>query len=203
MSKATPKRTNIGKILPYVLIVAGIIGLLASFVITVEKMHLLQNPAYNPSCALNPVVSCGPIMASKQASAFGFPNPFIGLVGFAFVLNVGVSMLAGGKFKRWYWLLFNLGTFLGLIFVHWLVYEALFEIKALCIYCIAVWLVTILSFVYVTLFNLQEGNFKVPKNLNGLKEFAIRQHMNIVAVWYLAIALLILIQFWYYWKTIF
>jgi uncharacterized membrane protein len=197
------KTIQLAKILPYILIIAGVIGLVASFVITVEKLQLLQNPAYHPSCSLNPIVSCGPIMESKQASAFGFPNPFIGLIGFGLVINVGVSMLAGGKFKNWYWRLFNIGSLLGVLFVHWLIFEALFEIKALCIYCIIVWLATIAIFLYTTLYNLQEKHITLPVKFEKTKQFLIRQSLNILLLWYLAIALLIIIQFWYYWKTIF
>ncbi len=200
--KQDSKQPKLVKILPYILIVAGIIGLIASFVITIEKLHLLQNPAYNPSCSINPVVSCGPIMASKQASAFGFPNPILGLIGFAFVLNVGVSMLAGGKFKRWYWLLFNFGTLFGVVFVHWLIFQSLYSIKALCIYCIAVWIVTIPTFLYTTLFNLQAGNIKVPAKYEKAILFIIRQHLNILVIWYFIITLMVLFQFWYYWKTV-
>ncbi len=196
------QKPNLAKLLPYILIIAGAIGLIASFVITIEKLHLVQNPAYHPSCSINPVVSCGPIMESKQASAFGFPNPFIGLVGFGLVINVGVSMLAGGKFKNWYWKLFNLGTLFGILFVIWLISQALFEIKALCIYCIVVWLMTIPIFVYTTLYNLQQNHISTPVKFEKTKQFLIRQHLNIVLLGYLIIALLILTQFWYYWKTV-
>lgn len=192
---------NLAKILPYILIVGGIIGLIASFVITIEKLHILQNPAYHPSCSINPIVSCSPIMESKQASAFGFPNPLIGLVGFGLVINVGVSMLAGGKFKNWYWKLFNLGTLFGVLFVFWLVFQALFEIKALCIYCIIVWIVTIPIFIYITLYNLQQNHIHLPSKFEKVKQFFIRQHLNILFLCYLAIALMIIVQFWYYWKT--
>ena len=36
----------------------------------------------HPGCSLNPVVSCGNIMKSEQAAAFGFPNPMLGLVAY-------------------------------------------------------------------------------------------------------------------------
>lgn len=196
-----PKTINLAKVLPYILIIGGIIGLIASFVITIEKLHILQNPAYQPSCSINPVVSCGPIMQSKQASAFGFPNPLIGLVGFGLVINVGVSILAGGKFKNWYWKLFNLGTLFGLLFVFWLIYQALFEIKGLCIYCIAVWIATIPIFLYTTLNNLQQNHIHLPNKFEKAKMFLFRHHINILLLCYLAIALMIVVQFWYYWKT--
>ena len=41
------------------------------------------------------MVSCGSVMKSDQAEAFGFPNPMLGLVAYAVVICVGVSLLAG------------------------------------------------------------------------------------------------------------
>ena len=60
--------------------ITGAAGLLASWVITIDKFKLLEDPNFMPGCSLNPVVSCGNIMKSDQASAFGFPNPMLGLV---------------------------------------------------------------------------------------------------------------------------
>ncbi|MFF1357108.1 vitamin K epoxide reductase family protein, partial [Streptomyces sp. NPDC058297] len=61
------------------LVITGAAGLLAAWVITIDKFKLLEDPNFTPGCSLNPVVSCGNIMKSAQASAFGFPNPMLGL----------------------------------------------------------------------------------------------------------------------------
>ncbi|MBQ3934392.1 MAG: hypothetical protein II715_01125, partial [Clostridia bacterium] len=42
-------------------------------------------------------------IGDNQASAFGIPNPFIGLFGFGVVLTIGVALLAGAKFRAWFW----------------------------------------------------------------------------------------------------
>ncbi len=60
------------------LVVAGALGLTASLVLTIEKFSLLADPTYRPSCSINPVISCGSVMSSPQAEAFGFPNPLLG-----------------------------------------------------------------------------------------------------------------------------
>jgi uncharacterized membrane protein len=190
------KQLSISKFLPHVLIVSGGIGLAASFVIMLEKLTLLQNPTYLPSCSLNPILSCGPIMSSPQAGVFGFPNPIIGLVTFPLVVCVGVGMLAGAKYKRWYWLLFNLGTLLGFVFVLWLIFQSLYVIGALCLYCIVVWVVTIAAFWYTTLYNLQAKNIQLPKSVQGTADFKIRHHVNFLLLMYLLILLLIIGRFW-------
>ena len=74
---------RLAPIMPFILIVGGIIGLICSFIVSLDKLELLRNPHFVPNCNLNPVLSCGSVMSSPQGSAFGFPNPWIGLAGFA------------------------------------------------------------------------------------------------------------------------
>jgi uncharacterized membrane protein len=179
------------------------VGLAAAFILMLEKIELLKNPAAQLSCNINPVVSCGSVILSKQAEAFGFANPIIGLVSFAVIITIGMGMLAGAKYKRWFWLGLQSGTIFGALFITWLFYEAVYQIKALCPYCIVVWAMVIPLFVYVTRYNILEGNIKVSKPLQGVSRWFCENAWFIVALWYLAIFTAILMQFWYYWKTLF
>ena len=61
-----------------VLVVGGLIGAVAAVVLLLEKLALLADPGYVPSCSVDPVLSCGTVMRTAQASVFGFPNPLIG-----------------------------------------------------------------------------------------------------------------------------
>ncbi len=199
------KKTELAKFqkyYPYLLVIASFIGLICAFVLMMEKMALLKNPAYQPSCNINPVLSCGSIIRTPQASAFGFPNPIIGLIGYPVVITVGMAYFAGAKFKRWLWLGLQAGTIFGLLFVHWLAYESLYSIWALCVYCMVVWTVTIALFWYTLLYNLREGHIKAPSSWKKLIYFAQRHHLDILITWYLIIILGILVRFWYYWKTL-
>jgi uncharacterized membrane protein len=184
--------------LPWLLIVCGAIGLLAAAIILIDKIELLQNPSATFLCDLNPVVSCGSVMSSDQANAFGFPNPIIGLIGFAVVITTGVATLAGAQLKRWYWLGLQCGTIFGIGFVHWLFFQSVYNINALCPYCMAVWIVTITAFWYVTLYNIEKGFIKLPLALQGAGVFARKHHLDILLLWFLIIAGLILNHFWYY-----
>ncbi len=96
-----------------------------------------------PSCSINPVLSCGSVMITPQASVFGFPNPLIGIVSFTVVLVTGVLAVAKVRLPRWYWAGLAIGTLLGAVFVHWLIFQSLYRIGALCPYCMVVWAVTI------------------------------------------------------------
>lgn len=196
------KKLTLKQALPYMLIIFGTVGLIAAFVLTMEKMSLLANPNYQPSCNLNPVLSCGSIIRTKQASAFGFPNPFIGLAGYAVVITIGMGILAGATYKKWFWKGLNIGALFGLLFIHWLFYESLYDIGALCIYCMIVWGITAPLFWYTTLYNLREGNIKTPKKLESIVNFAQKHHLDILITWYLLIFIAIVTRFWYYWKTI-
>jgi uncharacterized membrane protein len=53
-------------------------------------------------------------------------------------------LLAGASFKRWFWRGLEIGTIFGLGFVHWLIFQALYRINALCPYCMVVWVLLLL-----------------------------------------------------------
>jgi uncharacterized membrane protein len=175
-------------------LLAGVVGLVAAFTLTVEKIEILINPDYVPSCSLNPVLSCGSVMITPQASAFGFPNPLIGIVAFTVVLVTGVLALANVALPRWYWAGLALGTLLGTAFVHWLIFQSLYRIGALCPYCMGVWAVTIPLLVVVSSIAVRPSN--------GAVRLLYTWRWSLVALWFTALILLILVRFWDYWSTL-
>jgi len=152
------------------LVITGAAGLLASWIITLDKFELLKDPNFQPGCSINPVVACGSIMKSEQAEVFGFPNPMLGLVTYAIVVGVGMSLLAGARFPRWYWLTFNAGALFGVGFCTWLMIQSLYHINALCLWCCLAWVVTLLIFWYVTSFNIRHGFLPAPRWAKGFLE---------------------------------
>jgi uncharacterized membrane protein len=188
------------RVMGWLYVIGGGIGFLAAFALTIEKIATLANPGYVPTCSFNPVVSCGSVMESPQAAAFGFPNPLIGIGGFAVVVTVGAVLLSGFRPPRWFWLGMQAGTTFGVGFVHYLIYSSLYDISALCPYCMVVWVVTIPIFWYTTLHNLTHGNL-APRGRPLALPLA-RYHSLVLALWYLAIATLILQAFWDYWNSL-
>ena len=148
-------------ILAIFLIVAGIAGWWAAFQLTLDKFAVLQNKDAVLNCNLSVLVQCGKNLSSAQGSIFGFPNPILGLGGFAAVIAVGVSLLAGATFARWFWIAFNLGIAGALAFVIWLITTSIFALGTLCPWCMLVWSVTIPLFWVVTTRNLREGVYGV------------------------------------------
>lgn len=192
------KLPTFAKVLPYIFIIAGVIGLAMAFIIMYEKLQLANNPGYIPSCNLNPVISCGSVMKSKQSNAFGFSNPIVGLAAFPVLITTGVVLLSGAKLKRWYYLGLEAGTIFGIGFTHWLFFESVYRIHALCPYCMVVWIMTITTFWYTTLYNIQAGNIRVKGKLKIFTNFLARHHLDILILWLIIIAALILKHFWYY-----
>lgn len=194
------KNWTLPKVLPYLLIVCGVIGFAMAFIIMNEKIELLADPNFKPSCDLNPVVSCGSVMQSDQASVFGFPNPILGLSGFSILAIIGAALLAGAKFKRWFWLCTQAGVIFAVGFVHWLFFQSVYRIEALCPYCMGAWIVSITSFWYVTLYNIDQKNIRLPKSpaVQPVYKWVRRHHLDILITWFLIIAALILNHFWYY-----
>ncbi|MGE0216801.1 vitamin K epoxide reductase family protein [Mycolicibacterium sp.] len=178
-------------------LIAGVLGLAAALTLTVEKIELLINPDYVPSCSINPVLSCGSVMITPQASVFGFPNPLIGIVSFTLVLVTGVLAVGKVSLPRWYWAGLAVGTLLGAAFVHWLIFQSLYRIGALCPYCMVVWAVTIPLLVVTAGIALQPQNSDSP-----VVRVLYTWRWSVVALWFTAVLLLILERFWNYWSTL-
>jgi uncharacterized membrane protein len=178
------------------LIVTGAIGLLASLVLSVDKVQQLQDKiAGNESrlgCDFSAWVSCSTVISSPQSEAFGFPNSFIGVVGFAVVLTLGVVWLAQptATIRGWVWGGLQAGTVFGIAFVTWLQFQTLYEIGALCPYCMVVWAVMIPLFVYVTRHSLR---LAAPDA--GITRFVSNWTALIVALWYVAVLAAIWFEF--------
>jgi uncharacterized membrane protein len=190
------------KAFAWVLILAGIVGLLASFILTVDKIHVLQDPSYNPTCNINPIISCGSVMKTPQASVFGIPNSLFGVVGFTAIITTGVAISWGAKMGKRFWQLFNLGLLLGVGSVAWLLYQSVFVIQTLCIYCMSVWVVVLMLVWYTTLWNNQQGNLRHHPKLGRAVEFAHRNHFGILLMTYFVILCIIVSQFWYYFGSL-
>jgi uncharacterized membrane protein len=203
-AKAEPKKTGwtLDGFLPWLLLIGGAIALMASVMLSVEVFDRLKNPHFVPICNLNPVLSCTSVADSTQAHAFGFPNYFIGIAGYAVTAAIGMAMLAGARFARWFWRLVEIGLLFSVAFVTWLQFQTLYRIGALCIFCMVVWACTIPMFWYTTLYGFQKGHISTPGWFVRPLAFIRRHHFDILILWFLIIIALILKRFWYYWHTV-
>lgn len=198
----TPTRSGSDRALAGLLVVGGLIGFVASFVLVLEKLALLADAAYTPTCSLNPVLNCGSIMKTDQAELFGFPNPLIGLAAFPVLTGAGVALVAGLRPPRWYWWGLQSGVTLGAAFVGWLIFQSLYRIGALCPYCMIVWAVVIPVFWYVTLRNAERGLFGSAVATSRVVGVLREWHLLGLTLLVLVVVTLIAEQFWYYWQTL-
>ncbi|HLG91251.1 MAG TPA: vitamin K epoxide reductase family protein [Candidatus Saccharimonadales bacterium] len=195
--KLTLKQT-----LPYIFLVAAIIGGLASFALTYDKLHVLNDPAYQPACNINPILSCGSVMKTEQATLLGLPNTIFGIMGFSMLGTIGIALLAGAKFKRWLWNAINFGVLAGFSFSIYLFFQGVYRINAICPYCFIIWMVLPPVLWYTTLYNLREGNLKLSFIKPKVRSWLLRHHGDVLIVWYFLIFGLLLTHFWYYWKAL-
>lgn len=184
----------------WLLVVTGAAGLLSSWMITLDKIRLMQGEiagdAYTPACSLNPIVACKGVMESDQAEAFGFPNPMLGLVTYAVVVAIGVGVLAGARYKRWFWLGLQAGTLFGVVFCTWLMYQSLYNISLLCLWCSLAWVATIFMFWYTLVHNLRHRFLPAPE---GLRAAVLEFHWMLPVLHTGIIGMLVLIRWWDFW----
>jgi uncharacterized membrane protein len=180
----------------WTLVVGGIIGIFASIELIIQKIAVLSDPDFVPNCDINPILSCGSVINTEQASLFGFPNPVLGVIGFTIVIMFGALLFTGVEMPRLMWLGLNFGALAGMVFVIWLVSQSLYVIGALCPWCMVVWAVTIPIFWQVTTDNLASNKLSLGKSLS---EIIVTLKWILIAGSYLIIAGLIFIRWSDFW----
>jgi len=180
----------------WILVVGGIIGIFASIELIIQKIAVLSDPDFVPNCDINPILSCGSVISTEQASLFGFPNPVLGVMGFTIVIMFGALLFIGVELPRLMWLGLNFGALAGMVFVIWLVSQSLYAIGALCPWCMVVWAVTIPIFWQVTTDNLASNKLSLGKSLS---EIIVTLKWILVAGSYLIIAGLIFVRWQDFW----
>jgi len=107
------------------MLVASISGVVASFILTIDKFKILKDAGYTPSCNINATLNCKSVMLSKQAEVFGFPNSIIGIGTFSMMLVIAVLLFFRISLPKLFLQIAAGGTALAVIFCHWLAYQLL------------------------------------------------------------------------------
>jgi uncharacterized membrane protein len=144
-----------------VLVIAGLAGLTAAYNLSVDKVTVILSPATSLNCNVSLIVACGKNLGSWQGSLLGFPNPLLGLGGFAVVLVTGIAVLAGVRYARWWWIAFASCVTAAFAFITFLIISSVYFIGTLCLWCALVWTVTIPTFWLTMLGSLKNGDFSV------------------------------------------
>ncbi len=176
--------------LGWLMAIGGTIGLFSAAILIIEKIHLLENPGGALGCDINPIIGCGTVINTDQASVFGFPNPLMGVVGFAIVVTLGVLLIARVTLPGFVWIGLQAGALFGIGLVTWLQYQSIYNLRALCPYCMVVWSVTIPIFIWITARNLRTF---APGN--PVARFVGDWTLLINVLWYVALISLIWFKF--------
>jgi uncharacterized membrane protein len=173
------------------------LSLLAAFVLSVEVVQLAKNPDAALSCSLNAVINCASVMKHPSSDLFGFPNSFLGLIAEPIVLTLAVAGLAGVRFPRGFMAAAQVGYTAGLIFAYYLLYVSVFQIGALCPWCLLVTVSTTMVFASLTHYNIRENNLYLSPQVSTKLQSYIKQGYDkfIVATVLAAVTFLILFKY--------
>lgn len=163
-----------------ILAIGAIIGLIAAFLQTIEKLVLIENKDAVLPCNISDIFSCSTVLNAPQSSLFGFPNSLICMIIFTLFLAVGGLGLMGSRITRKALYITQGLAFFMLLFALWFLFTSTYVIAAICIFCLV-------CFAGLLLINgaLLRLNFSVIKTDNRLSEFLhilTARHFD-VALW--------------------
>jgi uncharacterized membrane protein len=119
-----------------IMITGGVIGMIAAFLQTTEKITLLKNKDAILTCNLNSVFSCSNVLNAWQSSVFGFPNSLMCLALFTIFTGIALVGLSGGILPRKLRLGVHALSLFTLGFALWFLAQSIYVIGSLCILCI-------------------------------------------------------------------
>ncbi len=192
-------KLNLPDVYPWLIFIGGVLGLIASLILVHDTLAIAQNTHYVPSCNLNPIISCGDVITFKGDSIFGLPYSFYGVAAFGMLVAAGAGMIAKANFEKWYWAILQLATTIGLISAYYLLFKSIYDIHALCPFCLSIDVITTTIFWYTTLRNIDRGMFaKIELIKQKPYAFVRRHHLDILLLWFMLVVIFILHHFWYY-----
>ncbi|MFD1507154.1 vitamin K epoxide reductase family protein [Georgenia yuyongxinii] len=168
---------------PFALMLASsVLSLIASFVLSVDAVRLAANPDVVLTCDINSAISCGTVAQAWQASLFGFPNAFLGLVTEPVVVTIALASLAGVRFPRWFMVTAQGVYLLGLVFAYWLFAQSYLVIGALCPWCLLVTASTTTVFTSLLRVNILQNNFRLRPGTHARAMSLLRTGVDYAAV---------------------
>ncbi len=147
------------------MLIGALLSLLAAFVLSVESIHLSNNPDAQLSCSVNVVINCATVAKHPSAEMLGFPNSFFGLMAEPVVITVAIAGLAGIAFPRRFMFWAQIGYTAGFIYAMVLFFISTYVIQAICPWCLLVTVTTACVWFSITRYNIRENNLYLPKKL--------------------------------------
>jgi len=183
----------------WVILAFSITALIAAFVLTMEKLHLLSDPDAVLSCTFNLVLNCSTVMQTWQSSVFfGIPNMYIGLMAFPVLITVAVAFLWGGsQFNKGFLRVMNIGVLLGTIFAYWLFFSSVYSIQVLCPWCLVVTVSCTMILAAVEYISVRKNIWNIKKDAHAaIEKFFNKGYFQlVVASWLVLMIALVFIKF--------
>lgn len=187
------RRRAPARLVGWVLLVGGLLGVMASLELTLGLLARLRNPDQALSCDINPFIGCSRFLGAWQGSLLGPPNPVIGLMGFTVMAVIGAAWASGASLPRWMRHATLGGMVFAFAFITFLQFSALFVLHGLCPWCLVAWTVTGPMFFSTLARHIESGDMPGPQWL--------RQWKTITVIWYAVIIVLIGFVFRMEWLT--
>lgn len=169
------KRQNLAA---FIMLIGSALGLLASFMLSIEALILAKNSHAVLSCDLSSVLSCSTVANHWSATILGFPNSFIGVMTLPVMVTIAVALLAGAKFPKWFMQAAQAGAVAGMVFAAWMFYMSYIEIGALCLWCLTLDAGMTLIFFGLTRYNILRKNI----SWRGAQKFVSGGYDALIAV---------------------
>ncbi len=171
------------------MVVSGVLGLITSFVLSIEAWRLAKDPQATFSCDFSSVISCSTVAKTWQAELLGFPNAFLGIAFEVVVITISVAAIGGVRFPRWFMLGTQVLYTIALAFAYWLFLQSYFVIGALCPWCLLITATTTLVWAGLTRWNIRDGHLRLPGRAGPWSRGLVASGYD----WYLTIAVLVVL----------
>jgi uncharacterized membrane protein len=175
------------------MLISGLIGLYASFVLSIDAWVLAADPQASFSCDVSQFISCGAVARTWQAQLLGFPNAFLGILFESVVLTISVATIGGVRFPRWFMRGAQALYTIGLLFALWLFTQSYFVIHALCPWCLLITATTTLVWAGLTRINVRDGH--IPLGSGARRFVASGSDWYVTAAFLVLLAAMILVRY--------
>lgn len=206
----TPKPSNLTPISPAVfgfrhtaiwtyavMLVASMVALIVSFILSAETLKLARNPKALLDCDINSVLSCSTVAESWQSEIIKFgglsyPNAFFGIAAESVFVTIAVLGLVRIRMPRWFAACTWFGALAALAYAYWLFAQSVFVIQALCPWCLVLMFSTTVQFMSLSHASVTLQN--IPRRKGIRTYYRLHYDLMVDIVWILLLIAIIFVK---------
>lgn len=121
-----------------ILVVLSLLGMYASFALSIENYLGLVDVNHVAACSINDVLNCSKLFSEPESHLLGFPNMYFGIATYSISFAYSFICLFIQERSK---ILEKIGFFAGLgaitLSYYLLFYVSMFKASVLCIFCMA------------------------------------------------------------------